>query len=189
MSRAYRIRVHESLQRVVRAEDSVQTQLELLEILPCEQMAELLGQELERRGFTRDGQTLSRTQEGTTTTVDLTTGTLSVQSELAEQVSLEGERTGRGWTHSSTSPEETKEKLKEQVRKDLENQAKQKEAGLQQQATDRLEAQLGDLRRELDQAINRVTAEALKVKAAQLGAIKEMTEDVEAGSLTIVLEV
>lgn len=189
MSRAYRIRVHESLQRVVRAQDSVQTQLELLEILPCDQMAELLGQELERRGFTRDGQTLTRKQEGTTTTVDLATGTLTVQSELAEQLALEGERTGRGWTHSGTSDENTRQKLQEQVRKDLESQADQKATDLQKQATDRLEAQLGDLRRELDQAINRVTAEALKIKAAQLGAIKEMTEDAETGSLTIVLEV
>ena len=31
--------------------------------------------------------------------------------------------------------------------------------------------------------------EALKIKAGQLGQIKEMTEDAQAGSLTIVLEV
>ena len=55
--------------------------------------------------------------------------------------------------------------------------------------TDQLEAQLGDLRQELDQAVNRVTAEALKRKAAQLGQIKEITEDPQAGSLTIVVEV
>ena len=36
---------------------------------------------------------------------------------------------------------------------------------------------------------NKVTADALKVKAAQLGQIKEMTEDPQAGSLTIVVEV
>ena len=33
------------------------------------------------------------------------------------------------------------------------------------------------------------TAEALKQKAAQLGQIKEMTEDPQSGSMTIVLEV
>jgi hypothetical protein len=41
----------------------------------------------------------------------------------------------------------------------------------------------------LDQVVNRVTAEALKRKAAQMGRIKEMTEDPQAGSLTIVVEV
>ena len=37
--------------------------------------------------------------------------------------------------------------------------------------TDDLEAQLGALREELDQTVNRVTAEALKRKAARLGRI------------------
>jgi len=41
------------------------------------------------------------------------------------------------------------------------------------------------LRKELDQVANRVTAEALKRKAAQLGQIKEMTEDPESGSLFV----
>jgi FtsH ternary system domain X5 len=55
--------------------------------------------------------------------------------------------------------------------------------------TDRLERELGDLRRELDEIVNRVTAEALKRKAASMGSIKQLTEDPEVGSLTIVVEV
>ena len=45
------------------------------------------------------------------------------------------------------------------------------------------------MRKELNEAVNAVTREALKRKAAQLGQIKEMTEDPEAGSLTIKVEV
>ena len=52
-----------------------------------------------------------------------------------------------------------------------------------------LEAALGDISAELDQVVNRVTAEALKQKAGQLGQIKEITEDAENGSLTIKVEV
>ena len=37
--------------------------------------------------------------------------------------------------------------------------------------------------------MNHVTREALKQKAAQLGQIKEMTEDPQSGSLTIKVEV
>ena len=58
MSRAYRIRVQESLRRVIRASDHVSTDLELLDILPPEQMSELLAQELQKRGFERDGQSV-----------------------------------------------------------------------------------------------------------------------------------
>ena len=51
MSRAYRVRVRESTHQVIRAEDHVSTTLEMLEILPCEEMAELLRAELIGRGF------------------------------------------------------------------------------------------------------------------------------------------
>jgi hypothetical protein len=52
-----------------------------------------------------------------------------------------------------------------------------------------LEGHLSDLQKELNEAVNRVTAEALKQKAAQIGQIKEVTEDPQSGSLTIKLEV
>ena len=48
-----------------------------------------------------------------------------------------------------------------------------------------LEGKLGDLRKELDQISNRVTAEALKQKAASMGEVQEVSEDPESGSLTI----
>ena len=41
MSRSYRIAIRESLRRVIRAHDNVSTQLEILEVLPCDEMAEL----------------------------------------------------------------------------------------------------------------------------------------------------
>ena len=51
MSRAYRIKVRESLRRTIRAHDRVSTQLELLEVLPPEQMAQLLTEELKGRVY------------------------------------------------------------------------------------------------------------------------------------------
>ena len=59
----------------------------------------------------------------------------------------------------------------------VEKKIEEQVGGLQGKVTDRLEGELGDLRQELDQAVNRVTAEALKRKAASLGQVKEMTED------------
>src|SRR5215472_9467142 len=71
MSRAYRIRVRESLTRIVRAQDQVSTQLELLEVLPREEMADMLARELESRGFRREGQTVIRSGRGVTVEVEL----------------------------------------------------------------------------------------------------------------------
>jgi hypothetical protein len=189
MSRAYRIRVRESLKRVIRAHDRVSTQLELLEILPADQMAKLLAGELKRRGFEEDGEVLVRKQNGVIVTVDPATGTVTVEAEAAEDVALEIQREAASWDEDGAHARQVREGLREQARTELEKAAGDKTAELQSKVTERLEGQLADLRQELDAAINRVTAEALKQKAAQLGQIKEMSEDPENGSLTIVVEV
>jgi hypothetical protein len=189
MSRAYRIKVRESLRRVIRAHDRVSTQLELLEVLPPEQMAQLLTEELKGRGFEEKDGALARRQKGVTVRVDPKTGGVTVEAEASQEAALEAEKEGRAFDDLGPSAKAVQKELRGQLRKDLEKQAEQKTAELQSQVTDRLERELGDLRRELDQAVNRVTAEALKQKAAQLGQIKEMTEDPQTGSLTIVVEV
>lgn len=184
MSRAYRIRVRESLQRLIRGSDRVGTELELLAILPADQLAHLLAAELERQGFLRDGDRHVREFEGVRVEIDAATGQVEVISETQDDLKLSDERRERVYDRRTASRE-----LREQMRKELEQQADQRETELQQQATDRLEKSLRDLRPLLDRAVNRVTAEALKIKAAQLGEIREMVEDDESGSLTIVLEV
>src|SRR5262249_30038839 len=177
MSRSYRIKVCDSLRRVLRAHDRVSTQLELLEVLPPEQMARLLAEELKGRGFEEKDGALVRKENGVTVTVDPKTGNVAVDSEASQEAALQGEKDGRAYDDMGPSAKQVQKQLKEQLRQELEKQAEKKAADLQSQVTDRLERELGDLRRELDQAVNRVTAEALKQKAAQLGQIKEMTED------------
>jgi hypothetical protein len=189
MSRAYRIKVRESLRRVLRAHDRVSTQLELLEVLPAGQMAQLLKEELKGRGYEEKDGAMVRKEKGITITVNPTTGEVTVEAQASHDATLEGEKDGRAYDDMGPNAKVVQKQLREQLRKDLEKQAERKEAELQSKVTDRLEAELGDLRRELDQAVNRVTAEALKQKAAQLGQIKEMTEDAQTGSLTIVVEV
>jgi hypothetical protein len=187
MSRAYRIKVREILKRVLRAADGVSTQLELLEILPPEQMAELLENELRGRGFKKKGDGLVRKDGNVVVTVVPQSGTVKVAAEASECVEIEGEK--QGSYYGEGSQKQAEKATRDVIRKDLETKAEKQESALQKQVTDQLESQLGDLRKELDQVVNRVTAEALKRKAAQLGQIKEITEDKESGSMTIVLEV
>jgi hypothetical protein len=189
MSRSYRVSVRESQNRTIRAEDHVSTQLEILEVLPPEQMAGLLADELEKRGFQRDGTTLTRQQNGVSISVETSTGTVTVAAEASEETTVEAERADRAYDDVGPHAKSVRENLKKQVQKDIERKVEEKTAGLQTKVTDRLEGELNDVRQELDQAVNRVTAEALKRKAAQMGQIKEMTEDPQAGSLTIVVEV
>jgi hypothetical protein len=189
MSRAYRIRVRESLARVVRGRDQVATELELLEILPRQQMAELLGQQLAERGYRRDGRTAIRDHDGIRVEVELDTGAVRVRAESSREVNLEGEKEGRAFDDMGPHAGKVARNLRQALREDLEKKAEEHAGRLQTEVTDRLERELIDLRQELNQAVNRATAEALKRKAAQLGQIRQITEDAEAGSLTIVLEV
>jgi hypothetical protein len=190
MSRAYRIKVRESLQRVVRASDHVSTQLEVLEILPADQMAQLLAEELARRGFERRGKSLSRRQLGITIEIDPETATVTVEAETKDRITLEAEKkTVLDRDMRGAHADQVKEAAREELRRGLEEKSARKAAEIQQQLTEKLEGSLADLRQELNQVVNRVTAEALKKKAAQIGQIKEMTEDRQSGTLTIVLEV
>jgi hypothetical protein len=188
MSRAYRIKVSETLKRVLRAQDGVSTQLELLGILAADQMAQLLAAELESRGYERKDKVLQKTLEGgIVVTVDPETGTVTVKVEACADLELEEQREGRAWQEQDRRKAEAN--LREQVQKELRKRSDEEEAKLQKEVTDRLEATLADLRQELDQAVNKVTAEALKIRAAQIGQIKEVSEDPQSGSLTIVVEV
>lgn len=191
MSRAYRVRVRESLRTVIRAEDHVGTTLELLEILPRDEMADLLRTELLGRGFEpAGGDSLARLDGDLTVTVRPATGEVTVRAETAEEVELAGEQVGVADTDWGRSGRKrTEERLRESLRRDLEAQAEQRSARARSQATEQLEGALLGLRGEFDGIVNRVTAEALKRKAARLGQIKQITEDEQAGSLTIVLEV
>lgn len=191
MSRAYRISVSESLRRVIKGSDHVTSQLEILAVVPPEELSQILADELAQRGFEKqaDGK-WRREEEGVAVVVDAATAEVEVRAEISQSVALQSNLTGHYYDESSeVQRKRIQDKLREDAREDLEAQAEQRAAELERQATDALERKLRDLQPELDQIVNRVTAEGLKRKASRLGQIKELTEDPASGSLTIVVEV
>lgn len=188
MSRAYRVQIEESLHRIIRAEDHVSCQLELLEILPCEQMAQLLAAELAKIGFAIEDDTAVRRDNDVTITVDLPSATVTVQAASDKEIELKTSKTARVYDDVRRVAAR-EESLRSEAQEELITKSKHAENALQREVTDRLEARLGDVRKELEGAANRATAAALKTRAAQLGQIKSISEDPEAGSLTIVVEV
>jgi hypothetical protein len=190
MSRAYRVSVRESMRQVVRGEDRVASTLEILEILPCEEMAGLLRDELARRGFEAEQGQMVRRADGLAIEVDSTSGEVVVRSEVTDDSIVEKELHGYAdQDHGKLGQARTEAALRERARLELESDAGAKSAEVQGRATARLESELEGLRAELDQVVNRVTADALKRKASRLGQIKEITEDARDGSMTIILEV
>jgi hypothetical protein len=190
MSRAYRITVKESTTRELKGSDEIGTQLEVLEILPPEQMGELLKKELTNRGFGDNGDgTLSRKEGNTTVTVNPKTCEVTVKSDVEEQVSIEAKREAFGYDDVGPGQKELRERVSKQLQDDLDKKADKETERLQGRATEELEKKLCDLQPELSDVVNKVTREALKQKAQQLGTVKELSEDEESGSLTIKIEV
>jgi hypothetical protein len=188
MSRAYRIRLSESLRRHIEVDDGIQSKLELLDILPPEQTAALLERELEAAGFEQreDGQWVRVDEDGVEVRVDAQTATVTVAASADADLELSRERVVTAWAENDAA---TRERGQKAIERELEDEAARHEKDLQAQVTEALEGKLGDLRRELDQISNRVTAEALKQKAASLGEVQEISEDPETGSLTIRVKV
>jgi hypothetical protein len=189
MSRAYRIRVSESLSRILRASDRVSTQLELLAVLPVEETAALLAAELERAGFEGVDGVFVRRDGSIQVEVDPSNGNVVVQAEGTR--AFEQVLTRDGWSAAERTEQQARDRdrLAGQVRQQLETEAQSETDKLQRLVTDRLEQALLDIRPQLDRIVNRVTVEALKRKAAAMGRVKSIAEDADGGSLTIVLEV
>lgn len=190
MSRAYRITVRESETRTIRGADEISTRLELLDILPPEDTAGLLKGALVEQGFKEgeDGR-MTRQDGGLTVAVDPCDGTVTVTSEVAEQVGLEARRHTSGYDDIGPTEKEIRERMKDQLKADLDKKAEQEAARLQGEATEKLERHLDELQPELARVVNKVTREALKQKARQMGTVKEVSENAETGELLIKVEV
>ncbi|NVJ16455.1 hypothetical protein [Myxococcus sp. AM010] len=188
MSRAYRVSVSESLNRVVQAEDGLCSKLELLPLLSREELAGLLAAELANRGFTQEGDVALRTEaDGVRVAIDVTTGDVSVTLSGEQEVELQAR--GELAVERPDEVEQAKLRAQDLARARLEDAADVATDKLRQQVTQRLEGRLRDLKSELDAISNKVTAEALKVRAGQLGTIEEVHEDAATGSLTIKVRV
>ena len=135
MSRAYRIRVSESLHRHIHLEDGVQAGLDILDILPSDAMAQLLRNELARRGFEdRDGEMVRQEDDGTVVTVDPVAKTVTVRRETQADVALE-----RTLEVAARRPDddETRQRAGDRLRGQLESEAREQEGALRSELTHR----------------------------------------------------
>ena len=191
MSRAYRITVKESETRNLKAGDEICTDLEILEILPPEDMATLLKNELGKRGFEEqdDGTMTRKEKNGVTVTVDPCSGQVTVKAEADETINQEVKRDATGFNDVGPNEKNLRDRVKEQLKSELDRKFENEQSRLQTEATQELEKHLTELQPEISQIVNQITRDALKQKAQQMGTVTEVSEDAESGSLTIKLEV
>src|SRR5688500_11560772 len=120
MSREYKSQVSQRVKHVLRPSDHVGTQLELLEILPCDRMADLLAAELVRRGLERQGDKLVRREaDGVVVEIDPDSASVLVKLETEKTIKIEGDR--QAWSGSPGAQQQEREKqvLRQQLTQDL----------------------------------------------------------------------
>ena len=181
MSRAYSIRVSETVTKTIHVEDGLAFHLELLGILSKERMARILSEKLKEQGFEPQAdETLTKEIEGIHIQVSLETGQVTVGLAIDESIQKSDERTVIANNESQAHA---------RVRKALELEIADDRAARQRKITEHLERHIGDIRTELDRVSTNVVAEALKQRAAELGEIQEIVENDETGELTIKVRV
>jgi len=183
MSRSYRISLSESLQQHIHVEDGVRVTLDILPILPQERLAALLVNELSQLGFERQENVLVRTDDdGLEVRVDLEDWSLTIKLTKQSDVTVE---TTKSMVTYEEQADRDREKLIKQTQLNLKKRVAKHKQELQEQVTQAVEKKLSNIRAEINEAINHVTGQALKEKAATLGEIEEISEDEQSGSLTI----
>ena len=193
MSRIYRIRVSETLERVDHLEDGVALQLELLDILPRREMAGRLADALAQRGFSRvDGEPNVlelQPEEGVTIRVDAESGRVEARVSGTATISLKREKSNSVDVDTKSDIQRGEERLRKQLKAQLEQEATEHSDSVRQELTKKLEEHIAEVRPVLDRAVNEVTAGALKTRAAQLGEVESIEEDADSGSLVIRVKV
>lgn len=183
MSRAYQIRVSESLTHHVHVDDGIQANLGLLGILGRERAATILADELKARGWTvTDGIAHKQLDDEIEVEIDTQTGTITVRAHHEEEVELSATRQGTSYTPDGSAGE--KDRLKAAARAEIDSKAHTLDEAARQKLTERLDAALAAVRPELDEITSAVTRASLIERAGQLGQIVEVAEN-EAGEMSI----
>lgn len=186
-SRPYRIKVRESIQETVVADDSVTSKLDLVPILPPEGMADISRTILKEHGFEEDGGgAMSRERDGIKVTIDPTSGAVEARAEGSTDIDISDEEDAGGWCPCSAR---NKDRVIEAMRKRLRKQADGIAASLQELVTGKLSRSLADLGCEMEQIANQITARSLKRKAQEIGTIKRIHHNDQTGEIAIVVEV
>ncbi len=175
-SRPWKLTAKAPVGQVHTADDHVTTRVDIPPILTQERTGQILSGVLTRRGFDEqeDG-TLVREREGVTTTVDPSNGEVTVAAEDSGDLPDMPPSGGCG--------------CQARAREMAEQAIRNAKDDVQRRVTERVAGALSKLGCELEGVSAEVTRQALKEKAAQMGEIKELTEDPKSGALTIKVEV
>ncbi|MEZ0228553.1 MAG: hypothetical protein ACAI25_07990 [Planctomycetota bacterium] len=186
MSYPYRVVVTKAVEESVDANDRVVTKVTLTPILPKEAMKEVLKGVLEKKGWKerKDGKLEKKGPDGEEQVFDLDEMTLT--TEVSEKETIRKEKTvevmGDAWHKEDIEAE--KDRLRAKAAADLEkrlavsdDERTQKKQELEKKIADKISKGDDSRKKELNESLLEVYAEALKKKAASLGSVTSVKEE------------
>ena len=193
MSQCFRVQLKESISRRVDSSDSVSYPIELTEILPAEEMKDIMRNVLLEAGWVEDtdnpGKFTNIGSAGETITVDLddmeVTAELSDEKEVSTEVSSSVQR-GRSQQEADRLAQQDLAQKSEAAGDTIEEAARRH---LRDELRNKLANSEDDRMRTLNELLQRVYAESLKRKAGQLGDVLEVQESTGDDNYELVIRV
>lgn len=179
MSQLYSIELKSAVTERIETADSVAYPIALQDILPQEDMKDLLRESLINNGFEADEENeniLTKQGAGGEDIIfNLDDMEVTARLEDAKDVTAEVNATGRAYDDQEMARRNAQEKLKAQedaVRRELAKETSE----LQSELSERLAESESERMREINEVLQDVYADALKRKAGQMGDIMEVHE-------------
>ena len=183
MSQLYRIRLKDSVSRSINTSDSISYPIELTEIIPAEEMKDILKGVLREKGFeeTEENIFVKEGPAGEKITVDLAemevTASIDEDREIRKEVEFDERIDAWNKKDASQYGRELFEKELKKAEQSLEGAEKQAQKEVTQRLIDSEEERM----QQLNEVMQEVYAESLKRKAGSMGEVTSMHETIEDG--------
>lgn len=191
MSLEYQVCLKESISQVVKSADAVNYPIELTEVLPADEMQDLLREALKRRGFEElEGspqQLIALGAADEQIVFDLEAMEVRVTLEAEQEIEENVEVYGQGATEKQAA-QDARGQI--QHSRDAAEARLEKQAEIaQQKLTRALERSEEERLRMLNEVVQEVYAESLKRKAGQLGQVIDIQEGTNDGRYELTIKV
>ncbi|MEM7014851.1 MAG: hypothetical protein AAF585_25605 [Verrucomicrobiota bacterium] len=179
MSQCYQVQLKQSVSRRVDQDDSVSYPIELTEILPQDEMKDILRGVLESDGWMAEPENSDRFRKtgAAGETLELDLGSMEVTATISDEkeVSADVSATGIGERRSDAKRDANRQLQQQAAAKgdQIEEAARRV---LRDELREKLAESEDDRMRQLNELLQKVYAESLKRKAGQLGDIMEVHE-------------
>tara|TARA_R110002072_G_scaffold81939_1_gene187350 strand:- start:63 stop:656 length:594 start_codon:yes stop_codon:yes gene_type:complete len=194
MSQSYVIRVSASVSETVDAADKRTKSLQLTEIVPCDEQAEILRDELRDRGWDEvegsEGQVWEKTDGKVRQQIDLESMTHEAQVELKRTLERERTITVRG-DKDFEDPDDRRTKEEASLQRAIavtDEERNEVHQTMQREIAETLDESEEARTEEVNEVIAAVYAESLKRKARRMGSVTEMRESQEGGEFELVIK-